>query len=115
MAKFVKTLVGRPMQVPIVNGLKRYLRSASNVVLPQNPWKSYAAPIAMLSHFLSFLEEVNSRVEEDWPESAICIRAFAERRSSRMYKRLVKRENADEGMSANNGSSKGAYMGLLAY
>ena len=36
IAKFVKTLVGRPMQVPIVNGLKRYLRSASNVVVPQN-------------------------------------------------------------------------------
>lgn len=69
----------------------------------------------MLSHFLSFLEEVNSRVEEDWPESAICIRAFAERRSSRMYRRLVKRENADEGMSANKGSSKGAYTGFLAY
>lgn len=69
----------------------------------------------MLSHFLSFLEEVNSRVEEDWPESAICIRALAEKRSSKMYKRLVKRENAVEGMSANKGSSKGAYMALLAY
>lgn len=69
----------------------------------------------MLSHFLSFLEEVNSRVEEDWPESAICIRALAERRSSRMYKRLVRRENADEGMSANKGSSKGACMDSLAY
>ena len=69
----------------------------------------------MLSHFLSFLEEVNSRVEKDWPESAICIRALAERRSSRIYKRLVKWENADEGMSANNGSSKGAYSDLLAY
>lgn len=78
-------------------------------------WITYAAPIAMLSHFLSFLEEANSRVEEDWPESAICIRAFAERRSSRMYKRLVTRENADEGMCANNGSSKGAYMGFLEY
>lgn len=38
------------------------------------------------------------------------MRASAQRRSRKMYKRLVKRENAESGMSANSGNNKGAYM-----
>ena len=66
--------------------------------------------MAMLSHFISFLGEVNRREEVDTPELAICIRASAQRRSIKMYSRPVEMENTEEGMSANNGSSKGAYM-----
>lgn len=66
--------------------------------------------MATLFHFISFLGDVKNRDEKDSPDSAIVMRAFAQRRSRKMYKRLVKRENAESGMSANRGSNKGACM-----
>lgn len=62
----------------------------------------------MLFHFMSFLGEVNKREEVDTFELATCISASAQSRSIKMYKRPVKMENTEEGMRANNGSSKGA-------
>lgn len=84
MAQLVKTLVGRPMQVAIVKGLNKYL--ALSIPNSFFFWevKAHAAPVAMLSHLISFLGDVNSREEAAWPDSAICIRAFAQRRSRRM-------------------------------
>ena len=64
--------------------------------------------MAMLSHFISFLGDVNNREEKDSPDSAIVMRASAQRRSRKMYSRLVKRENAELGMSAKRGNNKGA-------
>ncbi|MCJ1463751.1 mRNA-binding ribosome synthesis protein nop7 [Pseudocyphellaria aurata] len=64
--------------------------------------------MATLSHFVSFLGDVNNRDEKDSPESAIVMRASAQRRSRKMYRRLVKRKNADSGMSANKGNNNGA-------
>lgn len=42
------------------------------------------------------------------------MRASAQRRSREMYKRLVKREKAELGMSANKGNNKGAYMSSVS-
>ena len=46
--------------------------------------RTYAAATAKLLHFLSFLGDVNSLDDPDSPESAICIRAIALRRSTSM-------------------------------
>jgi len=70
--------------------------------------RAYAAPIAMLSHFRALLGDVKSREEPDSPDSAICIRALAQRRSSRMYRRLVRAAKSEGGMRAKRGSSRGA-------
>jgi len=64
IAQLVKTLVGRPMHVAMVSGLKRY-----------------AAPMGKLSHFISFLGDMNCLELVDWPESAIWIIASAQRMS----------------------------------
>lgn len=69
MAKFVKTLVGLPMHVAMVNGLNRYLwssKSSASLVWAVYP---HAAATAMLSHFISFLGDVNRREEPDSPDS----------------------------------------------
>ena len=84
MAQFVKTLVGLPMHVPMVKGLNRYLwpcQPRDNLSCKVHP---YAAATAMLSHFISFLGDVNRREEPDSPDSVICIRALAQRRSRAM-------------------------------
>lgn len=81
MAQFVKTLVGLPMHVAMVKGLNRYLWQCQCRASNLGSLHSYAAATAMLSHFISFLGDVNRREEPDSPESAICVRALAQRRS----------------------------------
>lgn len=44
----------------------------------------YAAATAMLSHFISFLGDVNKRGELDSPDSVMSMRALAQRRSRRI-------------------------------
>ncbi len=82
----VKTLVGRPMQVAIVNGLKRKLEiyNISIFLAWREKGGIYAAAIAKLLHRLSFLGDVNSFDDPASPESAIFIRALALRRWTRM-------------------------------
>ena len=84
MAQFVKTLVGLPMHVAMVKGLNRYLQpcqSEASLLWVVHP---HAAATAMLSHFISFLGDVNRREEPDSPDSVIFMRALAQRRSRRM-------------------------------
>ena len=83
MAKLVNTLMGRPMQVAIVNGLNRYLGARQSTRDPRT-MPTYAAPMAMLSHFSSFRGDVKSREEPASQDSAICISALAQRRSRAM-------------------------------
>lgn len=93
MAHDVKTLVGLPIQVAIVNGLNR---------------KSAATTKPL--HLLSFLGEVNRRVEPASPESAMAIRELAFRRSTAIYSRYVKTgQDAKLGSRDRTGSSKGAW------
>jgi len=51
---------------------------------------------------------VKSREEPDSPDSAIRIRAFAQERSRKTYKRLVTTEKREGGMRAKRGNSRGA-------
>ena len=84
MAQFVKTLVGLPMHVAIVNGLNRYLwpcQYRASLLWDVYP---HAAATAMLSHFISFLGDMNRREEPDSPDSVMWMRALAQRRSRRM-------------------------------
>lgn len=77
-------------------------------VIASNIASAHAAPIATLSHFRALLGEVKSRAEPGSPESAIWMSAFTQRRSRRMYRRLVAAENRGGGMRANRGNSRGA-------
>lgn len=109
IAHVVKTLVGLPMQVAIVKGLKRKLRFMLAGSLSQKR-TTYAAAIAKLLHFLSFLGDVYSFDDPASPESAICMRALALSRSTIIYKRYVKAGYVAElGRRANRGRSRGAW------
>jgi len=93
IAQVVKTLVGLPIHVAIVNGLNRN-----------------AAAIVKLLHLLSLLGEVNNLEEPASPESAICIRAFALKRSTNMYRRYVRVGCVKEfGRRENKERSNGAW------
>ncbi len=71
---------------------------------------TYAAAIAKLFHFLSFRGDVYSFDDPASPESAICMRALALNRSTRIYKRYVKAGYVAElGRSENRGRSNGAW------
>lgn len=85
-------LVGRPMHVAMVNGLKRK-----------------AAAMAKLVHRLSFLGEVKSLEFPASPDSAILIKAFALERSTNMYRRYVNAGYIEElGRSEKRGRNNGA-------
>lgn len=63
----------------------------------------------MLSHLTSFLVDVKNLDDLDSSDSAICIRAWALRRSIRMYSKLVAIGYiVGLGSKANNGSRRGA-------
>ena len=70
--------------------------------------------MARLPHLVSFRGEVYSLGDPDSPEVATCISAFALRRSSEMYRILVRKENAAEGMRENSDSNRGACIQKLA-
>ncbi len=70
--------------------------------------------MARLSHFTLFRGEVYSLEDPDSPEAAICMSAFAASRSSDIYKMLVRKENAAEGMSENSDSRSGACARISA-
>lgn len=85
-------LVGRPMQVAMVNGLKRK-----------------AAAMAKLVHLLSFLGEVKNLEFPASPDSAILIKEFALQRSSNTYSRYVTAGYIEElGRRENRGRNNGA-------
>jgi hypothetical protein len=112
IAHVVNTLVGRPIHVVIVNGLKRKLgRTISTRLLEKKgKTRSYKAAIARLLHLLSFLGEVNSFEEPASPVSAIAINAFALRRSVIMYKKYVNMGYVEKsGRRENSGRSRGAW------
>ena len=70
---------------------------------------AHAAPIAMLSHLTSFLGDVKNLVDRDSSDSAICMRACALRRSTKMYNKLVANGLVPGfGNKANSGSRRGA-------
>lgn len=104
----VKTLVGRPMHVAIVNGLKRKLWPS------ELKWrcvcrKTYAAATAKLLHLLSFLGDVNSIEVPASPDFAIFIKASAFKRSTSMYSMYVKAGyRAELGSREKRGRNKGA-------
>ena len=54
-----------------------------------DPGITYAAPIATLVHWISFLADANILEETDAPVSAICIKELALRRSMIIYSMLV--------------------------
>lgn len=112
MAQFVKTLVGRPRHVAIVSGLNRYLYAplAGKYRTLSSNGISHAAPTAVLSHRVSFLEDVNNRDDTASPESAIRMRALAHKRSTKTYMRGVTMANSDEGIKANRGRRRGAFI-----
>lgn len=88
MAQVVKTVVGRPMHVAVVNGLKRNLdgpRSVlDNIILPscESRRKPYRAATTSPVHLLSFRGDVNKADDPASLESAIIIRACALNRSA---------------------------------
>ena len=84
MAQLVKTLVGLPMHVAMVKGLNRYLQSHQSRTSFLSTRHPYPAATATLSHFISFLGDVNRRDEPDSPDSTIRMRALAQRRSRKM-------------------------------
>lgn len=75
IAQFVKTLVGRPRQLAMVKGLKRYLLTHQSGARIVSLICAYAAPTATLSHLICFLGDVKRRDEADSPDSAIWMRA----------------------------------------
>ncbi len=63
----------------------------------------------MLSHLTSFLGDIKSLVIRDSSDSAICIRAWALRRSTKMKSKLVAKGFVEGlGSRANSGSRRGA-------
>lgn len=108
MAQVVKTLVGLPMQVAIVNGLNKKLGNFSN--RHAQCIITHAAAIARLLHFLSFLGEVKSFADPASPDSAILMSAFALRRSITVYNRYVKKGYVEAfGRRENKVRRKGAW------
>lgn len=61
------------------------------------------------SHWMCFLEEVNKRDDVDSADSAIWMRILAQRRSTKIYIKLMQKEKVDAGKSAKSGSNSGAY------
>ncbi len=108
MAQLVKTLVGLPIHVAMVKGLNRYLAACQPRASFLCKRPSYAAATSILSHFVSFLGDVNRRDEPDSPDSVIRMRALAQRRSRRMWRRAVNGEKRDGGIRAKSGRSNGA-------
>lgn len=110
----MKTLVGLPIQVAIVNGLKRKL-ARPRLALRKSEKRaqvvvSHSAATTKPLHLLSLLGEVNRKDEPDSPESAMAIRELAFRRSTTMYSRYVKTgQEAKLGRRDRTGSSKGAW------
>lgn len=114
MAHVVNTLVGLPMQVAIVNGLKRKLERPGSALSWSKkcaePVKSHSAATTKPLHLLSLLGEVNRKDEPASPDSAIVMREFALKRSTTIYSRYVKMgQEAKLGRRDRTGSSKGAW------
>lgn len=64
--------------------------------------------MAIESHLRCCLGEVKSLDDRDSPDSAICMRKFAQARSSKMKRAHVIIEYKGVGIKANSGSSNGA-------
>jgi hypothetical protein len=95
MAQVVKTLVARPMQVAIVNGLNRKLKDTILATCVKSTSLSlkvypYNAAIARLLHLFSLRGDLKSLAEPASPDSAMIMRALALKRSTIMYKMCVK-------------------------
>lgn len=83
--QLVKTVVGRAIQVAMVNGSKRKLDVVfSNQSNPLRMKQTYAAPTATSSHLISLRGEVKSGDDLATPDWAIRITASAETRSTSM-------------------------------
>lgn len=81
----MKMLVGLPMQVAIVNGLKRNLQSHVSYAMltyTHNICLAHSAATTKPLHLLSLRGELNLADEPASPDSAMAIRALALSRST---------------------------------
>ena len=112
IAQLVKTLVVRPMQLAIVNGLKRKLErrvSTSRNILSHQV-RSYEAATTRSPVFFHRRGDVKSRDCPASPVDAICVKASALSKSAAVYTKAVKIGHAfTSGSSEKSGSNRGAW------